>query len=464
MAMRAGQVTRIRDAHLADPLFALKPMAIWRFMLAQSPAFWFVLAYAFLEYVRPQQIYPALDVIPWSRVVIPLGLGFLLLEGKTLRWGVTENLLALFTLIVMLSSVLAVYPEESYSSIALYFQWMIIYLFIANTVTTERRFLVFLLFYLLWSLKMARTASWSWAMDGFVFRGWGAAGAPGWFGNSGELGIQMCIYTALIVACLNGLRRYLSTTKRVLGWAAAAMGAVAVAATSSRGAELAGISVILWLVFKSSHRRQGLTLAVLLAILVALVLPPEQIERMRSSGSDRTSLARKSYWAEGRAIVEQYPALGIGFNNWARYHKVHYGFVALPHNIFIEAASQLGYPGLLIFVSLIILTLIINAKTRQLVRSFGESGNFMREMAHGLDASLIAFVVAGYFVTVLFYPYFWINLAMTVALNRAAQDAVAPPRVNPIALVPGWRATLRKRTGFRFPAATGTVFTPGDHS
>jgi hypothetical protein len=57
-------------------------------------------------------------------------------------------------------------------------------------------------------------------------------------------------------------------------------------------------------------------------------------------------------------------------------------------------------------------------------------------MAHGLDGAMIGFVVSGFFVTVLYYPYFWINLAMTVALNNAAQQALAPES----RLSPGWRS------------------------
>jgi hypothetical protein len=45
-------------------------------------------------------------------------------------------------------------------------------------------------------------------------------------------------------------------------------------------------------------------------------------------------------------------------------------------------------------------------------------------MAHGLDAALIGFLASGFFVTVLFYPFFWINLAMTVALYNAALHKV----------------------------------------
>ena len=50
---------------------------------------------------------------------------------------------------------------------------------------------------------------------------------------------------------------------------------------------------------------------------------------------------------------------------------------------------------------------------------------FILYMAHGLDGALVGYLVSGFFVTVLYYPYFWINLAMTVALNQAAKNEAA---------------------------------------
>ena len=41
-------------------------------------------------------------------------------------------------------------------------------------------------------------------------------------------------------------------------------------------------------------------------------------------------------------------------------------------------------------------------------------------MAHGLDAGLVGFLVAGFFVTVLYYPFFWIQMTMTVSLFSVA--------------------------------------------
>jgi len=113
--------------------------------------------------------------------------------------------------------------------------------------------------------------------------------------------------------------------------------------------------------------------------------------------------------------------LGIGYANWADYYRK---FVnprgQLPHNIFVQAASELGYTGLLAFLLLIAYTFVVNARTRKLARRLPQS-DFLFGMANGLDGALVGYLVSGFFVTVLYYPFFWINLAMTVALHKATK-------------------------------------------
>ena len=401
-------------------LYALKLAAIWDFAKAQPLSFWLVCAYAFFEYVRPQQIYPVLDVLPYSKVIVALGMLTLLMERKRWRFGWAETLLGVFSLIVVLSCFMAVWPAYAFAHVSDYLSWVVIFLLIVHSVDTEGRFLVFMSLFLLYSFKMSQSATRSWASDGFAFRGWGSAGAPGWFGNSGELGIQLCIFLALTLALLSGLAPRLSKMWRVILWIAIIIGGISIVSTSSRGAELAGAFVILWAVVKSRRRFRMMIAALVLGITVAAILPPEQLDRFRTVGDDPTSISRKQYWQEGLDIMAEYPVLGIGYSNWAPYHVVHYGFVALPHNIFIEAGAQLGYTGLVSLASLIICTLRYNADTRRVAMRRGDAGRFVHEMAHGLDAALVAFLVAGFFVTVLFYPFFWVNFGMTVALNRIA--------------------------------------------
>jgi hypothetical protein len=45
-------------------------------------------------------------------------------------------------------------------------------------------------------------------------------------------------------------------------------------------------------------------------------------------------------------------------------------------------------------------------------------------LAWGFDGGLIGFAVSGFFITVLYYPYLWVNLAMTTALHLSVARAV----------------------------------------
>ena len=70
---RLSRVSLGVTTETVDPLYALKVKPLWRFVAKQGAAYWLVLLYVFFEYVRPQQIYPTLDVIPWSKLIVPLG-------------------------------------------------------------------------------------------------------------------------------------------------------------------------------------------------------------------------------------------------------------------------------------------------------------------------------------------------------------------------------------------------------
>jgi O-antigen ligase len=107
----------------------------------------------------------------------------------------------------------------------------------------------------------------------------------------------------------------------------------------------------------------------------------------------------------------------VGFKNWGVADKQMFdGTGGLSHNIFIECMSELGYSGLIAFILLIFFTVKNNFKTIRVARN--EEMRFIENLARALNVSLVGYLVAGFFVTVLFYPYFWVNLAMTVSLNN----------------------------------------------
>jgi putative inorganic carbon (hco3(-)) transporter len=415
----------------APGLASLRPSVIWTFLKRQPLSFWFVLVYLFFEYVRPQMVYERIQGPPYARISIVLALFAFLFEQRRIRFRTPELLLTVFSLVVVLSSITAFQPSASYARITEYFSWVVIYLLIANAVDTEGRFLVFMLSFLLYSFKMSNFATRSWAQDGFVYRDWGTTGAPGFFQNSGEFGIQMCIFLPLMIAFILALRDNWPRWMRWTAWGIAATAVSGIVGSSSRGALFGLAAVVLWILFKSQHRFRSVILAVVLAALVYAITPPEQRARFQQMGEDKTSVNRTTYWRHGLEIMANNPVLGIGYANWPTYYEINYGVRALPHNIFIEAGAELGYAGLAAFLGLIGCTFVLNHRTRKIAQDIGERGRFIFYMAHGLDGALIGFLASGFFVTVLYYPFFWINFGMTVALNNAALNIVGPRQSKP---------------------------------
>lgn len=421
-------------------LLALKPVRLWHAFQRESFSFWLLCLYVFVEYVRPQSIVPAIDVIPWGRTTLALTLLAFILEGfKVRRLHLLDGLVLLFSAAWALSIVFAVYPEWSLENTTLYFNWLLLYFLVTNIVTTRRRFLLFLGLFLLWSLKLSQHVTRNWVLNGFSVPSWGARGPSGWFENPGELGIQMVIFFPIGLLFVLGLRQYL---KRWLFWTLMALlpgtAAIAVLSTNARGSQLALAAVILLLVAQTRHRIKGLTVAVVAVGALWIVVPDAQRERFQTMGDDATSESRLYYLDHGIRITNEYPVFGIGYSNWLPYYRSRQDLLdevppdipqgELPHNVFIEAGAELGYVGLAALLALMGGTFVLNRRTRRLARRVPEWGPFLKGTAFGLDAALVGFMISGSFVTVLYYPYLWANLAFVGALYHVTRQSVATSR------------------------------------
>jgi len=419
---RADHPTAVR--HLLE----LQPRALSRSMLGQSPAFWTLSGYLMVEYVRPQSVWTVIDVLPWGQTFLGATLALLLFEVRPkTRWQPLDTALIVFTTILLASIATAQYPALGIEGLPVFLNWLIFYVLTTRIVNTPARLYLFVLMFLLWSLKMSQHATRTFALRGFAFADWGATGGPGWFHNSGEMAIQMCVFLGL------SLHWILAARDRWPRWKTGLLLAVfpgtalvALLASSSRGGQLGGAAVLLFFLAQSKHRWKGLLWITALLPLLWVVTPQEQKARFEVMGSDDTSVSRLTYWRHGIEITKSYPLLGIGYESWVPYYLRRYDPMGqLPHNIFVEAGAELGLSGLLAFIALIVLTFTTNAHTRRLAPASKDWEGSIRGFALGLDAALIGYLVSGFFVTVLYYPYFWVNLSLTAALHLIAWRQVA---------------------------------------
>ncbi|WP_136514438.1 O-antigen ligase family protein [Geomonas edaphica] len=408
-------------------LIRMKFGTLWRGFNREGLLFLLVNLYLFFEYVRPQTLYPALDVVPYNKIIIISTLVLLLIKPERPPVKNPLNvLLACFTIVVLLSSLFAMSPAIAFDKLTVFISWVIIYYLITNIVNSKERFLIFLLLFLLYNLKMSQFAVRGWAQIGFGYGKDGTGGGPGWFLNSGEFGIEMCIFLPLSTYYFLALRRSWSRVKQFFFLLMPATAVAGIISSSSRGALLAGFVVALLMLLKSRKKMLALVLFVMLCAVSYRVLPEEQHARIQSAGTDSTSVNRMERWEKGFVMAKKYPVLGVGYGNWSIADiEMFSGSGDFSHNVFVECVSELGYSGLTVFTLMILFNFVVNRRTRLLMARRREGSDFIIFMSHGLDAALVGFLVGGFFVTVLYYPYFWINTSLTVALNHIAEKEAA---------------------------------------
>lgn len=414
------------ESDIAD-YYAVNIKALWKGFKNEHICFWFLCVYFFFEYVRPQDLYPVIDILPWSQIFLLLSLAAVFTD-RTVHWvsNLENKLLVLFCLIIILSSIFAFSPARSWDYRNVMGGWFLVYFLLINIVNSEKRLVLFLLFYFLFNLKMSQHGATTWISRGFSFSGWGLVGSPGWFHNSGEYAIQMLIFSFLATAFLVSFKDHWGRYKRFFIYAVVATGYMAVMGASSRGAQIALAVVGVWMLLKQKGGLRGLIAIAVMILALFFVLPEEQLQRFHEIGKDDSSLQRLAYWEYGLDVIKNHPLIGVGYHSWLTYVSYMvpegmgpYQIVQEPHNIFIQAGAELGLLGLSVFLLMVIFAFVVNARTRTISKNL--ENRFLYYLTYGLDAGLIGYLVAGSFVTVLYYPFFWVQMGMIVAVHAIAR-------------------------------------------
>lgn len=402
-----------------DVFFAFKFSEMWSYFKSQHFSFWMICAYLFFEFVKPQALFPIIDVIPWAQCILILALiGYILDPTKKWTKSTANTLIILFFITIIISIITATYPEISKEYFINFFGWFVIYFLTINIVNTPKRFYIFLTIYLLAAGKIAFGTSKAWAFRGFSFASWGLSGPSGYFQNSGELAILMVMLFPLSYNLFQHLKNDIKTWEKLLLIIFWVCPILTVLGASSRGAQVALMAQIIIMFRKSLFKLKPLIGVTLLIISLATLLPDEQKERFSSAGDDRTSQQRLLYWKNGWQMMQDYPLTGVGYFNFAPYFQSHYSHdmlykqAQLPHNIFIQVGTDAGFIALALFIFMIIYALIRPMQ----YASNPQADPFAKAVASGLSYGVLGYVIAGQFVTVTYYPFFWVHLALIVSL------------------------------------------------
>jgi putative inorganic carbon (HCO3(-)) transporter len=443
-----------------DKLYTLKPKALWSQFRKEHFAFWMICLYMIMEYVRPQSIYPFLDFLPWEKVF--LGLAAIALPMDPHRCWVrdaTNWWMTLFLVVIIVASIFATFPSISWSHWLDFFSWYVIYFLIITIVTTRERYFIFLVIFLLANFKLSFFGARTWISRGFAFTDWGIAGPPGFFENSSDLSTEMLMFAPIAFEFALFVKPHV---KRLTYWfimLGAVAGTMTILAASSRGSQLGLVAQAAWVAIQRKLKLKIVVGIVLIGGIGYALLPAAEKARFASAGTDNTSIQRLHYWKAGLKMIENHPVLGIGYFNFPAIYALYdpnmlwHGRAQLPHNIFIQVGTDAGLIGLGIFVMLIYRNLKGARDIRLACKVNPQAPAFAASVAKGLVLATWGFVIAGQFNTVSYYPFLWINLALTVSLANIVRRA--GPRPAPTDAVPA-AGKGGRRTGRR-PAPNDVV-------
>jgi len=202
--------------------------------------------------------------------------------------------------------------------------------------------------------------------------------------------------------------------------------ALAILATGSRGALIA-LAIIFLLGSMLNQKVWPLMFLVLIAVGVGTLffLPPTYINRLQSivTLSDRGA-ARLYIWLVGLQMIQAHPLLGVGLGNysiaWNHFLPITpsvsgaiWAFKTSKgsHNIFLNAFSELGVIGFVLFTAWIGIS--VKQGWSALMGLKKATAHYMAAWSSGVWLGLIAMVIAGFFLDMQYRKYFWVLLALT---------------------------------------------------
>lgn len=404
-------------------------------------AFHVLLFYLWIAYFRP-------DDWIWGNWVRDLNLSFIVgfyvvlataFTKERLRFGIGQTLMLVF----LLHSALSLYfSPVTLMGINLWTVWtdfarkVIIGFSIVILVTTEARLRLTL-------LVIAASLSFEGAKQGWatlvLSPGSANVNPSPFLGDNNGVAVGMLMLVPVLTALARtSTSKWERVTERfiVVGIIYRAI------STYSRGAFLAAIALTLHYLVRAKHKiRTAVAVAIVVAV-IAPVLPDEFWERMgtiqtaaeaeNESELDISQRGRLHFWRVGRAMADERPFFGVGFNAYNYMYDTYdssngaYGTRRSVHSAWFGMAAEMGYFGLAIFLLLIVRALWINFKARRMARSRPDLANLV---AYGtaLEAALVTFAVGGAFVPFQYNEMLWHFLALTIVLDRLVRERLAMP-------------------------------------
>lgn len=371
--------------------------------------------WTFIHVGRPQDIFPFLQ--PFHPADIAAGLGILTYfltnqQRPPIRSYPEVRLFILFVGLAALCTPFGYYPRKSLTFLIDFGIKLGIYLWlVAKLITTEQRINGIIKTLMISGISMAIFAISRIGIESRI------SGGSTYDAND----LALILVTTLPIAVLQGL---LSNSLRwkIIFFGSAAFNLIGIIATKSRGGFLGLVTLWIFMFFvklPGVSKRNFVLISSILGIIFMAYIGSEYKERIHTIFEENVSdvsagSGRIAVWKRALEIARDHPILGVGPNaiETAYGHYIEAdkfsaeisterigGAWKTAHNSFLLVLTEMGLPGLLIFVAINIKSFRNFQRIRMLPSKDKNGHNQLSFQATTLLASLVGFLICAFFLS-----------------------------------------------------------------
>ena len=400
--------------------------------------FGLVLLALLFEFGRPQDFFPPLKVVPIPSL-LDISLALAVFVSGIGKYSNTQTRLWMVLLAFM--AMWVPFANNNFWALMV-FKDMTLYFFfylgIVTFVNTTSRMQTLIFVWLGVHLVLA--------VNGILHQG---RGVGGWLGDENDFGMEMNVAIPVAFFMSQGA---VGKGNKLMYVGSLGLFVMALVATSSRGGFLGLLAVGAYCWLFSSRKLMSLFLGVCLVGLVLVAARQEYWDRISTITDDKTTESgtagqRMFTWGIGWEMFLANPILGIGQGNFAWTIGEYLGGRTWQtkslagrqaHSLYFTLLPELGLVGVLIFGSMVYFNLR-DARIKVLSSWSGPSRKvdrandpqFARAVLFGkaISGGMIGYLATSAFISTLYYPTFWIMMALAVALRNTTERYVAAEAV-----------------------------------
>ncbi|CAD7772030.1 O-Antigen ligase [Candidatus Methanoperedenaceae archaeon GB37] len=400
--------------------------------------FYLILIHLFFEYGRPQSFFPIIGALHPGYILHTLLFLCLFLKGKLLNFKNIQTKCFLGIILLMtLHGPIAVnnyYAYLIWRGTLLYF---IVYLSIVNFVDSFEKIEKYIDIWIIINLFCAFVA----------LKHGGKVPDSGFMGDENDFALVMNM--AIPFAYFMFLETN-STKKKILYLSACCIFIAANVASLSRGGFVGLVPVILYCWYKTPKKVLS---TVIVAIMISILYFSasskywQEVKSIKEENIQKGTGEERIYqWKIGWNMFLDNPLIGVGQGNFPfrfREYEIAAGFYEglhgrsragrAAHSIYFTLIPELGILGILLFGGMIYfsykdLKWILKIEKDFLFKQQSDKTiqklHKIRFIIFGITGAMLGYLISGIFLSVLYYPHFWLLIALCVALRNIVQNRV----------------------------------------